>query len=70
MEALVYSNHPRKAAASVESGHIIQVECQWNTLIRLFENCANAALVSVLMLSAVQALMLAMVALKQPTKEC
>ena len=43
---------------------------KWCTLVPLFDNGANAASVSVQALSAVQALMLAVVALKQPAIEC
>ena len=43
---------------------------KWRTLVLLFNNGANAAFVSVQALSAVQVLMLAVVALKQPAIEC
>ena len=48
----------------------LRADCQWRTLAPLFDNGANAAPVSVPVLSAVQALMLAVVALKQPAIEC
>ena len=43
---------------------------KWCTLVHLFDNGANAASVSVQALAAVQALMLAVVALKQTAIEC
>ena len=52
-----------------ESGHNLRADCQWCTLVPPFDNSANAALVSVQALSAVQTLMLAVVALKQPAIE-
>ena len=52
------------------SAHNLRTDLQWRTLVAPFENGANAAPVSVQALSAVQALMLAVVALKQPTIEC
>ena len=53
-----------------ESGHNLRADCQWRTLVPPFANGANAAPVSVQALSAVQALMLALVALKQPAIDC
>ena len=49
-----------------KSGHNLRADCR----VLPFANGANAAPVSVPALSAVQALMLAVVALKQPAIEC
>ena len=62
-EALVYNNHPWEAAVS--TSHNLRADCHWRTLVP-----PNAALVSMQWLSAVQALMIAVVALKQPAIEC
>ena len=58
------------AACIHESGHDLRADCQCRTLIHPFDNGANAASVSVQALSAVQALMLDVVVLKQPAIEC
>ena len=61
-------NHAREAAASIYlSGHNIQADCQWCTMVPPFESSANAAPVSVQALSAVQVQLLAVVALKELT---
>ena len=52
------------------SGCNLRADFQWPTLVLPFDNSADAALVSVHTLSAGQALMLAVVALKQPAIEC
>ena len=57
-------------ACLYESGHNLRADCQWCTLVPPFDNGANAASVSVQALSALQALMLAVVALKQPAIDC
>ena len=48
------------------SGLSLRADCQWHTLFSPFDNVANTAPVLVQALSAVQTLMLAMVALQQP----
>ena len=48
----------------------LRADCHWRTLAPPYDNSANAARVTVQALSAVQALMLAVVALKQPIIEC
>ena len=49
-EALVYSNHPRKAAASSYLANNLRADCQWRILVPPLNCGANAALASVLVL--------------------
>ena len=53
-----------------EFSHNLRADCQWCTLVPPFDNGANAATLSVQALSAGQALVLAVVALKRPAIEC
>ena len=52
-----------------ESCHNLRADGQWRTLVPSFDNGANAVYILEQALSAVQALMLAVVALKQPAIE-